>query len=185
MKTVILWGAARKKGITNKMVNSFKSNLVGDVYEIDCYRKNISPCVDCRGCWKEFKCSINDDMQQIYKKIDEADVVVLATPMYFHSVSGPMKSIIDRFQIYWAGYIRKDRDTYKKKKGAILMCGGAPQFENQFLGGEIVLKGVLGDINANCEGIVTISSTDFLSDEDYLLYDDSIKKLSQSLYNVK
>ncbi len=184
IKTVIFNGSARKNGYTTKMIDSFKQHIKGEIFEVNCYReKNISSCVDCRYCWKNNSCAIKDDMQHIYEKVEEADIIILASPMYFHSVTGVMKSILDRFQVYWAGHVRGDHDKYKKKKGAILMCGGAPTFENQFLAGELVLKGLLGDLNANCEGVITISNTDRVTDEDYNEVDKEITTLSKSLYN--
>ncbi len=161
MKTLVFFGAARKNGHTKKMVNLFVDNLEGEVTIIDCYReKNISPCIDCRYCWKVRGCAIKDDMQNIYKMIDEADNIVLAAPMYFHSVPGPMKSVLDRCQVYWAGMLRKDHPEKPIKNGAILMVGGAPSFEGQFDGGSIVLRGMLGDFAANHLGTVTLPNSD-------------------------
>lgn len=160
MKTLVIFGAARKKGQTKEMMDLFLENIEGEVDIVDCYRTKVSPCVDCRNCWKERKCSINDDMQEIYKKVDAADLIVLASPMYFHSVTGPMKTLLDRFQVYWASEVRKDRPQGFIKKGVILMVGGARSFEGQFDGGAIVLKGLLHDFSAKCEGIVTFANTD-------------------------
>lgn len=160
MKTLIFFGAARKEGNTKELINTFISELDGEVEIIDAYRTEVAPCNDCRYCWYKRGCSIKDTMQDIYKKIDEADNIVIASPMYFYTVPGPLKTIIDRFQVYWAGVLRKDHPEIGTKKGAILMCGGARPFKNQFLAGEIVLKAVLSDLSAECLGIVTSTYTD-------------------------
>ena len=53
--------------------------------------------VDCRYCWHKKGCSIKDGMRDIYQKIEEADNIVLASPMYFHSITGGIKGpLIDR-----------------------------------------------------------------------------------------
>lgn len=161
MKTLIFFGAARKNGHTKKMVDLFAANLEGDVEIIDCYReKNISPCLDCRYCWKTKGCSVKDDMQEIYNKIETADNIVLASPMYFHSVTGPIKSVIDRLQVYWAGHVRKDMPEKFTRKGAILMVGGAPSFPKQFDGGSIVFNSLLNDLSAENLGTVTLPNSD-------------------------
>lgn len=160
MRTLIFFGSARKNGNTKEMVNTFTNELAGEVEIIDAYRTEVLPCNDCRYCWHKRGCSIKDAMQDIYTKIDEANNIVFASPMYFHTVTGPLKIIIDRFQVYWAGVLRKDQPKIKTKKGAILICGGARPFKNQFLAGEIVLKAVLNDLSAECLGIVTSSYTD-------------------------
>ena len=135
MKTLVIIGAARRNGHTRKMVDLFLETLGGEYEIIDAYRvKDIEPCKDCRFCWRKKECVIKDGMQDIYAKLEEADNVVLASPMYFHSVTGKMKALIDRFQVYWAGHVRNDMPEKPLRNGAILMVGGAPSFPNQFLG---------------------------------------------------
>lgn len=162
MKTLVFFGSSRKKGHTKAMIDLFCEHLGGEIDIVDCYReKNISPCLDCRHCWESADCVIKDDMQKIYKKIDEANNIVLASPMYFHSVPGPMKSILDRLQVYWAGHImRKDAPPSDIRHGAILMVGGAPSFPNQFEGGGIVLRGILGDLSSDNLGMVCFPNSD-------------------------
>ena len=171
MKTLAIIGSARPKGHSRSMLDFLIKELDGEIEIIDAYKTPIKPCIDCRYCWEKRGCSIKDDMQEIYKKADEADNIILAAPMYFHSVPGPMKILIDRLQVYWAGHLRNDMPEGFVKKGAILMVGGAPAFDNQFLAGEIVMKGVLGDLSADCVGIVTFSN----SDKDNPIDSDEIK----------
>ncbi len=183
MKTVLINGSPRKVGYTSKMIEEFKLGVVGEIFEINCYEKNnIAPCLDCRYCWKEAKCAINDYMQEIYKKIDEADVLVFATPMYFHSVTGKMKILIDRFQLYWSNNVREVKEVYKEKTSVILMCGGAPVFKNQFLGGELILKNLSKELNAKCKGVVTISDTDKISDSELEVVKEQIKEITTDIY---
>ena len=128
---------------------------------IDAYRaENIAPCKDCRYCWHKKGCSIHDGMDEVYRLLEEADNVVLASPMYFHSITGKMKALIDRFQVYWAGHVRNDMPEKPLRKGAILMVGGAPSFPNQFLGGELVLKNLLNDLSTECLGEVCLPNSD-------------------------
>ena len=160
MKTLVILGAARKNGHTRKMVDLFLEHLDGEKEIIDAYRTEISPCMDCRYCWKQKACVIQDGMQEIYRKMEEADNIVLASPVYFHSVTGKMKALIDRFQVYWAGHVRNDMPEQPQHKGAILLVGGAPSFENQFLGAEIVLKNLLNDLSSECLGEVFLPNSD-------------------------
>lgn len=160
MKTLVLFGSARQKGNTKDLLNAFLENLDGEIEFIDAYKTHVEPCRDCRYCWHTRGCSIKDGMQEIYKKVDEADNIVLASPVYFHSVPGPMKILIDRFQVYWAGNVRKDHPEENTKKGVILMVGGAPPFEDQFDACEAVLKTVLKDFAAECVGVIAYPHTD-------------------------
>ncbi|MFW6312128.1 MAG: flavodoxin family protein, partial [Nanoarchaeota archaeon] len=99
------------------MLDFFIEELSGDIEVINAYEENISPCIDCRYCWKNRGCSIKDNMQDIYNKIDEADNIIIASPVYFHTVPGPLKIIIDRCQVYWAGVLRGDKLEVGSKKG--------------------------------------------------------------------
>ncbi len=164
MKTLVFFGSARKEGNTKTLLSAFLEGLGKDteniVTLIDAYRTEIEPCKDCRYCWHKRGCSIKDYGQEIYRMVDEADVIVFASPVYFHSVSGPLKCIIDRMQMYWAQFMRKDKPSEITKKGAILLTGGAKSFPNQFLGSTLVLEGVLRDMNVECVGTVTAHTTD-------------------------
>lgn len=160
MKTLVIFGAARQKGHTKQMVDLFLEHLDGEKEIVDAYRTDVKPCMDCRYCWKTKACAIKDGMQEIYQKIEAADNIVLASPMYFHSATGRMKVLIDRLQVYWAGHVRNDMPEKFTKKGAILMVGGAPAFENQFLGGELVLKNLLNDLSTEFLGEVCLPNSD-------------------------
>lgn len=161
MKTVIFFGSARRRGHTKAIVDHLVEELEGEVTLIDAYReKNIKSCVDCRYCWNVKGCSINDDMQPYYDAVEEADNIVIASPVYFHSITGELKALIDRLQVYWTGYFRKDRPKELIRKGAYLLVGGAPLFEGQFTGAEIVCEGVLNDLSAHCNGRIEFPDSD-------------------------
>lgn len=161
MKTLVFFGSARPNGHTKAMTDLFLETLGGDYELLDAYRmEDVAPCKDCRYCWHKNGCSISDGMKEIYQKIEEADNILLATPIYFHSVSGKLKVIIDRLQPYWASCLRDDKPEAPRKTGSILMVGGAPSFENQFLGGELVLKNLLKDMSIRFAGEVTLPNSD-------------------------
>ncbi len=161
MKTLAFYASARRKGNTLDLLHGFLEALDQEAEIIDAYRtKDIAPCIDCRYCWSSPGCSIKDGMQEIYRKTAEADLIVFASPVYFHSVPGPLKIIIDRMQTFWAGRLRGDKPKNPTKKGILLLTGGAPSFPDQFTGAELVLKGVLKDAGAELSGIVTAHTTD-------------------------
>lgn len=59
--------------------------------------KNIHCCTGCGACYeKGLSCPFNDDMTEIIEKMKAADVIVLATPVYFYSMCGQLKIMIDR-----------------------------------------------------------------------------------------
>jgi multimeric flavodoxin WrbA len=64
--------------------------------------KAIAPCDACRTCVKTGECHIKDDMQEIYKKFQEADGIILGSPVYFINVTAQAKLLIDRtYALLW------------------------------------------------------------------------------------
>jgi multimeric flavodoxin WrbA len=73
--------------------------------------KDLRFCQGCFACQRTGKCVIGDDMQQIVPKMEQADVLVFATPIYYYEMSGQMKTLIDRMNaMYELDY--QFRDVY-------------------------------------------------------------------------
>ncbi|CDI49077.1 flavodoxin family protein [Clostridium tetani] len=139
MKVLVLFSSPNKKGNTFKLLEKFLEGLNQEVDFIDVYHKKIGPCIDCKVCYKVEECAIKDDMTEIYKKINESDLIVIATPIYFANVPSPLKALIDRLQVYWSKkYIRKDRENIREKTGVVLAVGGT-YWDNMFMSSEEVL----------------------------------------------
>ncbi len=82
-----------------------------EVVKISLREKDIKFCKGCFACHKAGGCVIKDDAAEICSIVKEADVVVWATPIYYYSVSGQMKTMIDRLNpLYETDY--KFRDVY-------------------------------------------------------------------------
>ncbi len=124
-KTLIVNGSPRPRGDTAALIAALRSELKGEVVEISAFRSRISPCVDCRSCWKTAKCAVRDDMDMIYA--DDFDAVVLASPVWYMTLPGPMLSLMSRFQPQHAAdfFLNKDLGIRPKKAGLILTAGGA------------------------------------------------------------
>lgn len=114
MKGLLIHASPRKKGNTELLLEQVMRGMTDGGCEcemISIADLNIQPCQSCGGCEKTGKCVIDDDMQRLYQKIDEADRLVLGSPIYFYSVTAQAKAIIDRCQAMWS---RK----YKLKQNA-------------------------------------------------------------------
>ena len=68
MKTLIINGSPRKNGDTVALIEALTQRLSGEIRVISCH-DDISPCIDCRFCWKQEGCAVQDDMQEIYEKV--------------------------------------------------------------------------------------------------------------------
>ena len=145
LKTLIINGSPRKNGDTVSLINKLTEQLTGDYKIFDAYYSDISPCIDCRYCWENAGCSINDEMSKIYDYIVDCDNVVLASPIYFSQPTGKLLNICSRFQTYFASkHFRNQVPLIKSKKGAVILVGGGdgnPQKAYE------TLCGVLNHIN--------------------------------------
>ncbi|MBQ7173509.1 MAG: flavodoxin family protein [Clostridia bacterium] len=115
MKNILIINTSpRKGGNTEALAESFAAGAkeAGNNVEIVSLRdKTIAFCRGCFACQKLGKCVIKDDANEITDKICNADVVVWATPIYYYSMSGQMKTMIDRANsLYSRDY--KFREVY-------------------------------------------------------------------------
>ena len=100
-KIIILNGAARKNGNTQKLVQSFSDGARSaghTVQEFNLDSMNIHSCKGCLRAGSDSKspCVQKDDMEQIYSAFSECDVVVFASPVYFWTITGTLKTTADR-----------------------------------------------------------------------------------------
>lgn len=125
---IILVGSMRKNGNTARLVQSFadgavQNNNVEIVYVAD---YNVNPCIGCNSCFvrEGNQCFQDDDMVKIYEKLRNADIVVIASPVYFYGISAQLKAIVDRLHTPM-------RNTFHIKKLGLFLVGAA-QFPNLF-----------------------------------------------------
>lgn len=165
-KIVVLNGSPRAKGNTATLVKAFTEGAVAAGHEVTCFdlqKMDIHPCLGCCGGGKdpESPCVQKDDMLKIYPAYREADVVVLASPLYYWTVSGQLKCAFDR--LFAVAECNADYAN-TKKECALLMAAEGFGFEEtvywydrlmQHLGwtdkGKVLCGGVfqVGDIAGN------------------------------------
>lgn len=99
-KIVVLSGSPRKGGNTETLVNSFVEGAKShnEVEVISVREHRIQPCCGCNACRAgSRKCFQKDDMRLVFEKLSDADILVIASPVYFYGVSAQLKAVIDRF----------------------------------------------------------------------------------------
>lgn len=125
MKTLILNGSPRPHGDTASLLSRLTAQLPGEIEVIDAYRCGIAPCVDCRHCWTHLGCCVQDGMQAVYRAIEEADAIVIASPVYFSELTGKLLDLCSRLQMYYcARAFQGQRLITRPKKGAVILVGG-------------------------------------------------------------
>ncbi|MDO4943016.1 MAG: flavodoxin family protein [Lachnospiraceae bacterium] len=100
MKITILNGSPRLNGNTEIMVDEFMKGAKASGHEVDKINlagKKIAGCLGCQYCFAHGgKCVQNDDMAAVLESLDQADLVVFASPIYWFDITGQLKCAIDR-----------------------------------------------------------------------------------------
>lgn len=125
MKTLILNGALRPDGDVAALIKAFRETLEGEVLEIP-GAAEIGPCTDCRRCWDAPGCPVPDGMRQVYPFYEQCDNLVLASPVWFSGLSGPILNLAGRLaQPYFAARrFRGETPLIQPKRGVLLLAAG-------------------------------------------------------------
>lgn len=102
MNILVLNGSPRQNGNTTKMVTAFCEGAESSnhtVKTVNVCKLNVKGCLACEYCHNrgKGKCIQKDDMQDIYSLLNDTNMLVLASPIYYHGISGQLKCVIDRF----------------------------------------------------------------------------------------
>ena len=132
MKVIGICGSPRKEGNTSYLVSyalGKLGELGADTETIILADKNIAGCRGCYSCVREKKCVVQDDFQEVFQKMIEADGILFGSPVYHASITPALKSVLDRagFSGRWAVSDMKDTsEKYQWKGTAFSGKVGAP-----------------------------------------------------------
>jgi multimeric flavodoxin WrbA len=165
VKVLAFAGSPRRKGNTDLLLAELLKGAQSkgaDVETIVLQNIKITPCAHCDSCIKEGKCRIQDDMQAIYDKMAEADVIVLASPVQFAGITAPMKAMIDRCQCLWSRkYVLKipPLSPEKPRRGFFISVAGT-RIKNMFEPSLTIVKTFFHVINIEYAGELLLSGVD-------------------------
>ncbi len=125
-------GSPRRGGNSESLLNSALAGVAEaaprlEVRTFVLNEMNIRPCQNCGFCSRTGYCRFaeTDDMKEIYEWLDNADRFILASPIYFATVSAQMKTMMDRCQAIWARkYLLKKKHRNPDREALFLSCGG-------------------------------------------------------------
>lgn len=96
---LVIASSLRKNGNSNTLANAFVDGAKASNHNVEIIylaNYNIEFCKGCLSCQTTHQCVIKDDMALILEKMKNADVLAFATPVYFYSMTGQMKTLLDR-----------------------------------------------------------------------------------------
>ncbi|MDD5556635.1 MAG: flavodoxin family protein [bacterium] len=110
----------------------------------------IAPCQECDRTRSDGTCRIRDDMREVYAKVAAADAIVVATPVFFGSVSAQLKILVDRFQCAWIARHRRGREPYDRERACAFICVAASERRDFFENARAVVRHFCATVRARC-----------------------------------
>lgn len=129
---------------------------------------DFQPCMEMMFCKDHDTCIMDDDMQQVYGKIRDADSIIIATPVMTMGIPGKLKGFMDRCQVFFmAKYIRKIplvAPARKKMRRGLLICISGMKIPEVFVGAKLTTKAWLDIIDCGFSDELLINDMDTIRD---------------------
>lgn len=171
-QAVILYGSPHLIGSTFRLLHQFKQDLATVTREdyvfvqFDLFDQKITPCNDCKSCQYGL-CHLNhtDCLSAVIEAIQLADVVIVATPIYFAGFPAPFKVLVDRMQQFYVGGFKGRSYTFPtRKKGFLLTTAGSGQPDTK-QAMRHAAKMLFDCLNADFSGAMFHENTDLVGEE--------------------
>jgi multimeric flavodoxin WrbA len=146
MHILAIYGSPRRKGNTSTLLNRAVEGAEQEGAQVekivlrDC---KMSPCLEIYGCKQGGRCVIKDDFQSIVDKLVSCDGIMLASPIFFYSVSAHTKILMDRCQSLWVNKYWVEKEPYRKanpKRLGLFVSAGATKGPKLFEGTLLTVK---------------------------------------------
>jgi len=179
MKLIAVCGSARKKGNTTKMLHQVieGAKSVGAETEfVNLFDLNYKDCISCFSCkLKNGKsyghCAVDDELKPLLRRIEESDVVVLGSPVYYGNLSGQMRSFTDRLLFQYLDYGHTGKGprpkNFKTALIATMNVNDAIYIERGFKDTLTFFVGIMARTLGSCELLTLTNTVQF---DDYSKY---------------
>lgn len=158
MKVLGIYGSPRKNGNTDQLLDKALEgarSAGAETSSVYARSLKISGCLECGGCDKTGKCVVKDDMQEVYPMLEEAEVIILASPVFFYGLTAQVKALVDRSQALWSKRILnktpEERKSFDSGRG-YLIAVGATRGQNLFEGVQLESKYFFDALDMSYEG---------------------------------
>lgn len=124
MRITVLVGSPRKGGNTETLADALIAGVRaagGEAVKYSLRGKKIGSCLSCDYCMTHDHCALKDDMAEVYSLMEQTDVLVFASPIYFYGMSAQLAALINRFH-------NPVRERFPIRATAVLgVCADEPQ----------------------------------------------------------
>lgn len=160
-KVLIIKGSPRKNGNSATLADQLALGARqhgADVESFSVHNLNIHPCDACDSCQEtNGVCVIQDDMHMLYPKIQQADILVLASPIYWFTMNAQLKLCIDR----WYAFQPIRKEVWPGKKvGIILTYGDSDPYDSGAVNAIYTFQSMFRYLNVEIAGMVYGSASE-------------------------
>lgn len=158
-------GSPRLGGNTDRLLGALLAGAEGagaTVQRIPLVAKKITPCMECGGCDDTGVCVVEDDMTPLYGLIADADVVVVASPIFFYNITSRTQALVERSQAYWnRKYVLKKGPLGAKRRRGVFLSLGATKGKMLFDGVLRTMRYFFDAIDADFAGALLYRGIEF------------------------
>jgi multimeric flavodoxin WrbA len=169
-KILAIYGSPRRQGNTTVLLNHAVQGALdtgAQIEKIVLGDLQMSPCLEIYGCKETGRCVIQDDFQEVYDQLLACQGVMLASPIFFYTVSAHTKILMDRCQSLWVKKYWIDKIPYgqgKPKRKGLFISVGATRGKRLFEGTLLTLKYFFDIVDAELWKALLYRELDFEGD---------------------
>ncbi len=183
-----IYGSPRRNGNTSTLLKSAVSGALemgAAVNEIVLRDMKMSPCLEIYGCKKDGECAIKDDFAKVRDALLSADGIMIASPVFFYTVSAHTKILMDRCQSLWVKKYWIDQESpgkRERRKKALVISAGATRGKKLFDGMLLSMKYFFDVLDAEVWDTLLFKGLDFQGDVDkHPGYIDSAREAGKAI----
>lgn len=162
VKVLGILGSPRRAGNTEILLDQALAGARSQGAETEKLILNeldITPCQSCDKCMETGECATHDDMSVVYPKLGAADCLILASPIFFCSLTAQAKLMIDRCQSIWvAKYVLGHQIAKRRRRG--LFISTAARDSSEFQAAIPVVKAFFSTLDISYDGALLFSGID-------------------------
>lgn len=170
IKVLGIYGSPRKGGNSDQLLDKALEGARSAGAETKAiYARDLKMCgcLECGGCDKTGKCVVQDDMQSVYPLLEEADLIFLASPIFFYGLTAQVKALIDRAQAMWSRRMIEKSPEERKNYGSgrgYLIAVGATRGKNLFEGAQLTAQYFFDALDMSYDGGIFFRSLEKKTD---------------------
>ena len=172
-------GSPRKGGLSDSLLEGALDGARSEgchVEKIVLSDLDIRPCQDCGGCADTARCVIRDGMDTVRAEIELADGIIIASPIYFGSITAQLKAAIDRHQDAWvAKYVLKNAPHRHKAKKGVFLCIAGEDKARYFANAKEIITAFFATLGIEYSGELFLGASEALLNDD-LRRDEAMKR---------